>query len=501
MTDHEGAAARRLESSGLVLGIAILLADAARRLDGTALWLDEAYSLGAANHLGASLRGTSGTMGLYYAFLSAWSTVSTATWWLRLPSVLFAVATLAVLRPIARRLGGPRLVALALPAAALGPLFASKATEARAYSLETLVVVSCWYVLLRALDADDGEDRRWFALLAPLAVAGGFCHGLFVVQLVPMGVIALLGRRPLRHAGLFLASVTPVGLAVLYLHANGAADIGTNVPGDVGVLVASTFEVILSRQVVPRLVLAQLLVVGVALAVRRTLRTTDRRERPMVAMAAAWAVLPCVALGLLRAFDPVYNPRYLAPVGPGVALVLSATALGIEDAWRRSNATAGTRARSRRIGPIGIAVVLLLAYVLASGAPFVDDDWRGTARLVAEHAREGDGIIFVNTSMKEAVQHRPPFEAAWNEVEHPIVPVAVSPPRPLAEVRRFDVPLPVAELAGAARDLDRLWLVESASGPGRVDALIAGSGLDDDYREADRWTLRPAITVVLLERR
>lgn len=487
-------AGQRLERWGLAVGIAIVVATAVARIDSTSLWLDEAYSLGAANHLGASLRGTSGTMGLYYVLLSAWSQISTATWWLRLPSVLFAVATLVALRPLARRIGGPALAAVALPLTALGPLFAWKAIEARSYSLATLIAVLCWTVAVRAMDAADvRSERRWWALLAPLGVAGVLCHGLFVMQLVPIGAVALLAGRPIRRGAMAAAAMLPAAAVVLYLHANGADSIGTSIQGGPGVLIASTFDSLLSRSVLPKLVLAQIVVIGVALAVRAVVRAPAPVDRAVAAIPAAWAVLPCMALALWFV-DPVFNPRYLAPVGPGLGLLLATMALAAD---RR---LVGPR---RLIGPACVGLGVLMAVVLVTTPLPIDDDWRTTAQFVADEARPGDGIVFANASLAEPVQQRPPFEAAWREVDVTTTPVAVSPARPLAEVRRFDEPLPIDEIGPAATGagLDRLWVVEQTHGAGgHLDRIVDAPETQAGWAEVDRWTFSPSIHVVLLER-
>jgi hypothetical protein len=487
---------RRLERAGLAIAAAIVLVHAAVRIDATALWLDESYSLGAANHLVDSLRDTSGTMGGYYVLLSAWSTVSTATWWLRSLSLVLALGTLGAVRPVARRIGGPRLVAVALPLLALGPAFAGKAIEARSYALVTLLTAGCWWVVVRALDAPDEATRlRRLLPLAPLALAGTSGHGLFLVQFAALWVVLALAGRPVRRAVELGLLALPAVVLVAVLRANGADSIGTTVRGGPGVLVASTFDVLLAPAVLPKLVLAQIVVIAAALAVRSVARRPPSAERAVAAIPASWAIVPCLALAAIW-FDPVYNPRYLAPVAPGVALLVATALLAAGDAVR---ARAGG---ATRVVPVlvTVAVASLLALSLADRSPVIDEDWRGAAAHVAAEAATGDGIVFANLEPAEPVQQRPPFEAAWREVATDATPIAISPPRPLAEVRRVDRPVALDRLAAATDGVDRVWVVENqGSGVAQLDAVLGA--LEGPFVEVDRRTFDPAIVVVLLERR
>ncbi|MCB1039470.1 MAG: hypothetical protein KDA94_08080, partial [Acidimicrobiales bacterium] len=67
------------------------------------LWMDEAMSVGASRNLVEAITSEGSSMGPYFVLLRAVSEVSTAAWWLRLPSLLCAVAALPVLDAVARR--------------------------------------------------------------------------------------------------------------------------------------------------------------------------------------------------------------------------------------------------------------------------------------------------------------------------------------------------------------------------------------------------------------
>jgi hypothetical protein len=317
---------------------------------------------------------------------------------------------------------------------------------------------------------------------------------LFLAQFAAMAVVLALAPGWRRSLSVLAAASLPAVGLVLALRANGADSIGTTITGGTGVLLASTFDTLLARPVPAKVVLAVVATVAIALAVRGALAATRSIERAIAAIPAAWAVVPCAALAAL-VFDPVYNPRYLTPVAPGIALVLATAALAADDALA---ARAGRRLAA--VGPAAVALGVLSAWSLAATPPVYDHDWRGAAAHVAARTLPGDGIVFANLSAAEPVQQRPPFEAAWREVGVADTPVAVSPDRPLAEVRRVDVPVALEALAAAAADHDRVWVIEDQA-PGVEVSPQVIDALATDFVAVDRQVFQPGIVVVLLTRR
>ena len=159
----------------------MLLAVTIRGPNRNPLWLDEAFSLGAADEFVRTVRSTGATMAIYYLLLVPWVKTSSAAG-VRLPSMLFALATLPVVALLGRRVGGRRLAVVAPPLLALVYLFGLKAAEACApVPLETLLVTIGWYAVVRVLDlgVEATARLRWWCLLALLAFIGPFAHGLF----------------------------------------------------------------------------------------------------------------------------------------------------------------------------------------------------------------------------------------------------------------------------------------------------------------------------------
>lgn len=480
------------ERLGLALAAAILVGQAALTIGTDPLWLDEAYTLGAVNDPGQSLTRTHGTMGLYYVVMWAWGQVSTSSWWLRTPSLLYALATLAVLRPIARRIGGPRLVAVGLPVLALNQMFAWKAMEARAYSMETLIVTLSWAAALRAVGLlGSRADHRWWLVTIPLAVAGTFCHGLFVVQLAPIIVVAAASRRPVRAVAAMVPAVTAAALTALALRTAGASDVGTNVPGGPGPWIGAWMDELLSRSPALKVALAEVVAVGLVLGVRQAWRARQDPEARVCALVpAAWAVVPALALGLVSTIDPVFNPRYLAPSVVGLALVVGCALTRVPVPLRSRPLTAVAAA---------VAVGTLVAAAVVA-PPYMAEDWSAAARIVAQGAEPGDGVVFANLEEGEPVQSRPPFEAAWADLDTAVTPVVLSSDRDLGRVQRYDAPRTLAQMAAATASRDRVWMVLT-HGLGDDNARRIDSSALAGFAQVQSWPVDDVVEVRLYEDR
>jgi len=184
------------------------------------MWLDEALTANIAalglDDLRSALQ-RDGAPPLYYALLSAWSSVvGESDVALRSLSAVFSAAALVVVYRIGRRRGGPTVATAALVLMATSPFAIRYATEARMYSLVALIVALGWLALVNLLDA---PAWRW-------SVATGACSGLlllthywgFYLLTVVAVALAVLGwRRPHRRrpALIALASIA-VGSAVLF---------------------------------------------------------------------------------------------------------------------------------------------------------------------------------------------------------------------------------------------------------------------------------------------
>ncbi|MDQ6797788.1 MAG: glycosyltransferase family 39 protein [Actinomycetota bacterium] len=135
------------------------------------LWLDEALSVNIARlplaRLPEALR-HDGAPPLYYLLLHWWMGVfGTGTIAVRALSGVFAVAALPLMWIVGRRLGGKRLAVATLVIGAVSPFAVRYGTEARMYSLLTLLVLFAWLALSDLL-----ERFAWSRAIAVSVLTG-----------------------------------------------------------------------------------------------------------------------------------------------------------------------------------------------------------------------------------------------------------------------------------------------------------------------------------------
>lgn len=456
-------------------GLAVGAVAALVGLDRASLWRDEAYSLGAVHQLGPTLRETRGTMGLYYVLLRGWATVSDAAWWLRLLSVLLALAALVAVVHLARRLLGPAAARLAGLFLGLSVLWVAYAQEARAYTLVLLLGATAWVALDHALAADDDRHRRrWWALHTALCLVLPLAHGLAVLQVLAHPVALALGgadRSAWRRA---LPGVVGCLAVTGCLVALGTSEAGTWIAPLDAVQLRVGLESATSAVLPFTLTLTALLAVGAGLAVRRLRLLPPGPERIRAALPLAWALVPPALLAAVSLARPTFVPRYAMASAAGVALLLAAAARALDGR------------RPGRPPLIALAVVAVLAVGQVDLHASAGDDWRTAAATVAGRARAGDALLLAESEV------RPPFEAAWAEGDDRPPLDVVNGPRALGEVRRVDRHLTDADAIEQARSRDRLWLVgetRAASRRRALDVLTASSHALDGTWEEDGVTV------------
>ena len=478
----------RLAAPGLVIGAIT----AGYRLDHRGLWLDEAYTLGAVHQLRSAVPGTSWTMSGYYAVLRVWLWVSESVWWMRSLSVLAALGAVAVTVAVARRLGGGREAALAGVLMALSPMWLTYAQEARSYGFVMLLVAGTWLAADHGLAAADPvRRRRWWLLHSALAVALPLLHGLAVLQLLPQLVLvgsAGAGRRT------WLRAARGVGLSLVLTAAlarTASDEVGDWVDPVGTDVVTFNLERFLSRWVPLCVGLVVLVLVGVAVSVGAARRASAALERARALVPVLWGLVPLVLLLLVSLVRPSLVPRYAVGCVPGLALLMAAA---VERAGRsRVRAPAG-----RAIVALAVAVALAAGHVYLHARPL--DGWTVAARRIAAEAHPGDTVL-----LSREPTTRPPFEAAWRDVD-PVAEVALLPAdRPLGEVLRFEPDATSGtERWNQARAAGRIWLVADATRDelDRLPSLTVDgtAGRPASHREVARWRApRSTIYVVLLE--
>ncbi|HEV7722936.1 MAG TPA: glycosyltransferase family 39 protein [Iamia sp.] len=468
-------------------GIAIGLVGALVGLGRLSLWLDESLSLGATNQLAATLRGTGGTMAAYYAVLTPWTAVSEAVWWLRLLSTLFALASLLPLAALARRIGGDVLAVRAAAFAGGAVAFTRYAQEARSYSLVMLLTATAMWVAVRAIEVGPGRDRPWWRLSLLLGALLVLSHGLGLLAVGAIAVALVLAPERDRALRGYAPTVVAAGALVALLWSAGADEVGAWVPsidGDQLRALVTTFVSPAWWAAVPLLAA----VAGGGVLAWRSGAATDH-DRWLARLPVVWLTIPTVGLVLLSLVRPSLLDRYLIGIVPAVALLLAGATVNLDGRL--------TGRPARVVGPAALLVAALLMVGQVEVHRRTGDDWRAAAEVVAADARSGDGLLFAQQ------YHRTPFEAGWQELDHPTpAPQPVDSPRPLGTVRRHDPPRSDDEVDTALAEHDRVWLV-TAHEPGEdgdaLAHLLERPGIRDRFTVVRTTELRGTVEVLLLE--
>src|SRR5918993_134533 len=204
--------ARTWLPAGLCVAAAALMS--LPRLGARSLWLDEAYTVGATSELLDTWRRTGVTQALYYVLVWPVTKVSTEPAWVRLPSALLGLAAVVVVYRVGRRLGGPRVAALAAGGLALSWGLARYSVEARSYTLALLLAATSWLALIALVQSGEGDAsaagddrarRRWWWVFYVATALTPLAHGLatlnFVVQVAALAVAPRERRALVRRAG------------------------------------------------------------------------------------------------------------------------------------------------------------------------------------------------------------------------------------------------------------------------------------------------------------
>lgn len=473
----------RIERLGLLTGVAILLALTLAGSWRHSLWLDEAYTAAAVEHLGVSLSQTRGTMPLYYAAMWLWGQVSLAPLWLRIPSLAASVATIVGVQAVGRRFLPSSAVALVPVLLVLIPMFQVKAVEARPYAIWTLLVVICWYLVLRMgeVGVPSASGRRYLRLFTVLSLLGPLVHGLFICQLLAVVAFALMDRRLGITPRALVPAVVGCGLVTLALTAAAGESVaGAAADGAIAPLLVESF---FGTSRLGALTIGVLGFVGLAVAIGAIRRGAVSHWIPLV-----WASLPLSMLLALAASRGLFYPRYLAPSAPAVALLGASGAAcvvgqlhGRVGRWSRGrhggdqveslhgSTSPEVRSRQGSLGAPWLVVGIMAALgvgglLLGPSRPRgeVLENWDAAAAYVAVHARPGDGLVFDywdSASWQYRMQFRVPFAVAWSALDDPPTLAAIARPGQLGSTRRtYDV-VPDPWIVESATRHSRVWVV------------------------------------------
>ena len=386
----------------LALPPLLTLAVVTWQIQGPSYWRDEGATLSAvtrpAGDLLRMLGHADAVHGVYY--LMVWAIVrifGTAELVTRLPSaVAMAVAAIAV-AGIGRRLISRRAGLLAGLVFAALPEVSRYGQEARSYATVSALAAVASYLLVRVLNETgpgdntpplgaDGPGRRRWLIGYGAAVAALGVVNIFGLVIVPAhGLTVLLASRRARAAGRGLrrgwlvataAAVAVASPVLVYAWQQQGAQEWLKPPSLS--MLAKLSNLIGS----PFLGGALLLVIigGVATS-RAAGRTAVDWPGRLTALCLPWLLMPPAILILLSFIHPVYTLRYVLYCLPAVAVL----------------AGAGLAALGWRTGLVALAVVVGIAVPgqLNARRPAAHgDNIRQADRIIAEHRRPGDAVLY-----------------------------------------------------------------------------------------------------------
>lgn len=375
-------AAVALVPASVMLGLALW------GLDRGTMWSDESATYQLAQRSVPEIRqllaSHDAVHGLYYLVVHYVLDLHASEVMLRLPSVLAAVGTAALVAATGHRLAGPRVGLWAGLLFAITPMVSHYAQEGRSYALVALGAALATFCLVLAVERS--SFTRWVAYWSIVTVTA-LLHEFALLLLVAHGSTLLVAqvRRGVVGRWATAAGLATIVLLPLVLFAQGQiGQVSWSARPGVEELAA------LAREFAgPSAPVAAVVAVLVAVALLRPLPATG--PMGLTAVALPLAALPPVLLYLASQREPVFLDRYLLFALPGVPLLVAAglDRLGRWLPQRRAVAIAGV-----------VAIAVALGWQLPIHADERSpgsrvDDLAPVAALVAAAARPGDGVVFL----------------------------------------------------------------------------------------------------------
>lgn len=353
-------------------------------LGAESLWIDEGYSLrDASSHYSFT-----DVRPLYFRLLSFWIVLGKSEAWLRLPSAIFGILSVALLYILVNRLYGKRPAVLASLLLAVSPLHINHSQEVRMYALTTMLVIAEVLVFVRYFDQGKPAD-----LIACLLVAGVafLVFPLTIIILLPFNILFLYQLRNPRkslawygsQAMLILAGIPFIPAVMRSLREFSEAWTWRLPKPGLADLLWATRDFYLWRIPVQSanitLLIAAYAVFVLAVAIAGTV-AYYRKARWQTNVVILWLVTPLVATALVsNLFANIWLVRYVLYASPAYYIL---TALGLS-AFRSIRILAFLL-----IGVILLPLARLTSYYEKPHRP----QWREAVAYVQSNLRPGDSI-------------------------------------------------------------------------------------------------------------
>lgn len=485
----EAAAAKNRLAPGLAISLisGITALSAVLRLidlGKKSFWLDEIVSVSIARLDPAGFRNIVMSWelneGLYYSLLRGWVHLGQGEFYVRLLSVLPAVAAVPFVFLLGRRLFSEKVGLIAALLLAVNAFDVRYAQEARGYSLFAFLVVLASWFFVRGLDGPQ-KKGNWAGWVIAL-VLGMYAHFFAGLMLPVFWLAAWLRRGTLPWRRFLISSGVIVFLAIPAL-----LFVAMKNRGQVGWVQPTTWRDLydLATLLSGRGGLILLLMCAAALAMAlwrmwRLPRQANRQAKWGAALVWLWLALPVAMTAVISLFKPMFVTRYLIFCLPAFVLLVAAGLSVIRSRWL-----------------LGAVLAAMLAFSLRGVASYYrtgfdppEQDWRGAVHYLLAQAQPGDAVLFYHPLARLAYEY---YRQRWRQYP---VPVVVFPPRQDARLLKGTQP-DFALLPKLPRRYRRLWLVQNW-GPDafteRMDAVFGANY--DKARERDFSIIR----IVLYQR-
>ena len=307
---------------------------------------------------------------------------------LRIPSVIFSVATLPLLYALARRLAGARAAAVTTILFAINVFSIRYAQEARCYSLMVLLVVGSWIFFLRCVETPAPTNYAGYILTS---VVGAYTQ-VFNALSYPAQWISMVWRshRIKPRLGLVVSVLLVCVLIIPKAMSVLSTDLGQNrwvsslspdlilhlVIAFSGSLTTGRGEFLLTGAYLLAAVCGALALI---LVPRESDRSGNRRRFILLGFA-----IPVAAVLIVSIVKPSLVNRYLSEALP---LFMILCAIGL------------CRARPRWVGAAGLAAIAVLSfyqdYLYYRYGDGEREGWSAATAYILSHAKSGDAVAFV----------------------------------------------------------------------------------------------------------
>jgi mannosyltransferase len=378
-------ASRVLPREHKLLLLLFTLAGAVLRLlhlGAKSLWLDEPATVAIARLPWPQFKhiwwyGEASYQGAYFLLMRGWLHLGQSEAWIRLPSAIFAIASIPLIYFVARRLAGDAAALASAALLAFSPTHVYYSQEARGYPMAILLVLASAWCFVLAVEANRERDwllwtlcgalafyTHFFASLALLAQACSLVvlrkpaqwrrmlfHGCLLLVLAAPGLTFVL-RVP-SHTTSFpwMPQATPKQMLHLALFLGGAGE---------------------------KLVLSGILWVAAVLAIWR-----GRKDGPEIfwrgVLLISWAFVPVLLMAVISLYNPVFVQRYMIFCLPATIML----------------AGRGMTALPKHHLGFWLVLALCVSSIvnIFMGYRKPREDWRDATAAVLAAAQPGDAVL------------------------------------------------------------------------------------------------------------